>query len=297
MKCALVVRTPKRTTTSIVRHPRQCGRGPVAQVSSRGATNSTPITSPIHHVHQAGPKTAQGRNPRTARLSTPLVAVTVMAIIPPKTCSPSTSRGRPSAQSIFTTRRSRRRPSSGPSVLPTAMPEGVIGHSHGRKLEATEPRKMPGHTRGPNRSSAAIAIPVGGHTAVTCLMLNAIDRPSLAAPKYVTAMTATASTYRTPEIGRGSGLAALALPMRGGPSGRKLGGPQATRSARRPHPWPRASTLTFLDLRRFHARSISSEPEAHVTECMGRIVRVAVRCADGPRGVSPGSSTDRPLST
>jgi hypothetical protein len=45
------------------------------------------------------------------------------------------------------------------------------------------PSAMPAQARYLNKRRAARAMPVGGHTAVTCSATHAIVRPSLAAPK------------------------------------------------------------------------------------------------------------------
>jgi len=63
--------------------------------------------------------------------------------------------------------------------MPIAVTRGALAVAFARKA----PSAMPGQSRYPNKRRAASAMPVGGHTAVTCSATNAIDRPSLAAPK------------------------------------------------------------------------------------------------------------------
>lgn len=58
---------------------------------------------------------------------------------------------------------------------------------------ANEPIKIAGNSRGPKIRREAIAMPVGGQTAVTFVCAEANDNPNSAAPKYVTAT----SRFRT----------------------------------------------------------------------------------------------------
>jgi hypothetical protein len=48
----------------------------------------------------------------------------------------------------------------------------------------------------PHTRNATSAIPVGGHTVVTCLVVNASDNPNRAAAKYATPTTPIRSASR-----------------------------------------------------------------------------------------------------
>jgi hypothetical protein len=75
------------------------------------------------------------------------------------------------------------------------MPNAVAIASLAVMFATRAPTNTPGQSRQPNSSNTASAIPVGGQTAVTCLVANAIERPNFAAAKYTTA-TITARPSR-----------------------------------------------------------------------------------------------------
>ena len=158
-------------------------RGWAIQVNKNGTNSSTPILSPTHHTHHTEKNAGQGMMPAKARLATPLLALTNIATIAPPSSSPNTSRKRVKELSNFTKRCSRVAPSSGPKVLPSAMPAAVINDGLSVALIANAPRKTPGQTERPNNNSATSAMPVGGHTAVTCCVVKASNKPNLAATK------------------------------------------------------------------------------------------------------------------
>ena len=62
--------------------------------------------------------------------------------------------------------------------MPAVATSGMPVHEFARNA----PIAMPGHTRGPQSTSAASATPVGGQIAVTLGVSKAKLRPSLAAP-------------------------------------------------------------------------------------------------------------------
>jgi hypothetical protein len=64
-------------------------------------------------------------------------------------------------------------------VIPAAVARRALVVAFARNA----PRAMPGQARYPRRRRAARAMPVDGHTAVTCSATNAIDKPTLAATK------------------------------------------------------------------------------------------------------------------
>lgn len=149
-------------------------------VSINGETKITPIASPVHHTHHTDGAECQGTIPASARLITPLVAETVIAIAEPNSTRRRTSRTR-SSDFSKSTRRNRKAPKTGASVFPVAIAAAVQSGSALSPLLTNAPIHMPGHARYPQRSKAASAIPVGGHTAVTCLVANASENPSSAA--------------------------------------------------------------------------------------------------------------------
>jgi hypothetical protein len=68
-------------------------------------------------------------------------------------------------------------------VFPVAIPHAARNGACVSAFATTAPSAMPGHTCGPSSSNTASAMPVGGHTAVTCSATNAIESPSFAATK------------------------------------------------------------------------------------------------------------------
>src|SRR6478736_2643999 len=76
------------------------------------------------------------------------------------------------------------------------MPNAVSRVSPTTAFAANAPKKSAGQTRAPNSVSDAIAIPVGGHTAVTCCVAKASERPNLAASRYASATRARGKSLR-----------------------------------------------------------------------------------------------------
>ena len=75
----------------------------------------------------------------------------------------------------------RKLPKTGASVFPVAIAAAVQTGSELSALLANAPSQIPGQTRYPQSKRAASAMPVGGHTAVTCFVVNANEKPSFAA--------------------------------------------------------------------------------------------------------------------
>jgi hypothetical protein len=92
-----------------------------------------------------------------------------------------TSRGRSNARTPAASRSTSQAPSSPSSVLPSAMPSEVATEPAVVTFTTKAPTATAGHARRPSRSSAASAIPVGGHTAVALACTEAKSRPSLPA--------------------------------------------------------------------------------------------------------------------
>ena len=70
-----------------------------------------------------------------------------------------------------------------PGAVPVPMPQAVATETPVETLTRVAPMATPGHSRMPPRSKAARAMPVGGHTSVTCAPTVASRRPTLAAAK------------------------------------------------------------------------------------------------------------------
>jgi hypothetical protein len=68
-------------------------------------------------------------------------------------------------------------------VFPVAMPMAEITGSAAITFARKAPSQTAGDARVPNMRTPASAMPVGGHTTVTCGATNARLNPSRAAPK------------------------------------------------------------------------------------------------------------------
>jgi hypothetical protein len=116
---------------------------------------------------------------------TPIVALTTVLARAAMTTRASTSRSRRSDGSNWPSL-SPHAASTASSVFPTAMTaatsSGVLGVV---AFAANAPAQMAGNAGGPRSTAAAMAMPVGGHTTVTCSATTAFARPSFAAAKYV----------------------------------------------------------------------------------------------------------------
>ena len=163
-------RTPPSTLASSRSGSVMRGLGPAAQVRMSGVTSRMPIASPVHHASQAVPYGIAGAPPNTVRTVTPMVALTVVLAMAPSTTRASTSRRRPSGsgddrkpaievRSHAATTASR--------VFPTAMPAATSGAMPAVRLTTNAPSAIAGQKRLPISSSAASAIPEGGHAEET----------------------------------------------------------------------------------------------------------------------------------
>jgi len=68
-------------------------------------------------------------------------------------------------------------------MLPTPRPSEVATEPAVVRLTRKAPARIAGHTRRPSTKNAAMAIPVGGQTAVALTWTNARRRPALPAKK------------------------------------------------------------------------------------------------------------------
>src|SRR5580704_6196819 len=75
------------------------------------------------------------------------------------------------------------------------MPTDVSTEPAVVKFTTNAPIRIPGQTQYPYTSSAAIAIPVHGHTAVALACTYASCNPSFPATKYTAARIATVATF------------------------------------------------------------------------------------------------------
>ena len=140
----------------------------------------SPIASPTHQVHQSEAKAFHGCTPPRQRLVTPIVAATTVLPRAARTMSARTSLRRSSAGSK-PTRRSSQAPTTASRVFPSAMPQAVPTGSWCVILATNAPSAIPGVRRLPSTSSAASAMPVGGHTSVTWSATSASRSPRFAA--------------------------------------------------------------------------------------------------------------------
>ncbi len=142
---------------------------------------TTLIASPIHHTVQIGAKADHGCIWPMHSVVTPIVALTAVL-----TSAPATSRlamcGIRSSEGRKLDRWRRYAPATASSVFPVAIPTAT-GSEATVAFANSAPIQTPGQARSPNRTSAANAMPVGGHTAVAWGATNASASPSFAAPK------------------------------------------------------------------------------------------------------------------
>src|SRR5262249_56342239 len=130
-----------------------------------------------HHVVQASPKSRHGRKPPSASDVTPIVALSIVHNRPANAANVNTSRGRSKNRWLEAKRRTSHAPATASSVLPVAIPNDVARLPAVDAFAANAPSQIPSHARGPNKSSAASAMPVGGHTGDALACTNARLRP------------------------------------------------------------------------------------------------------------------------
>ena len=176
-------------------------------VSTSGATITSPIPSPRNHTPHRDPNRSQGCIPVKHRLVTPIVELTIVLTIAPKKIRPKKSRNRSREGRNPITRLSRYAPTSASSVLPVAMPRDVTGPVFVVRFTINAPSVMAGQMRYPSKSTALNAIPVGGQTTVTCSATNASLNPIFALATYTAAVSKPRPmNWRRPVFMRGSGL-------------------------------------------------------------------------------------------
>ena len=125
------------------------------------------MASPVHQTAQVDQKFIAGTDPERTSTELPMVALIVMAPSAPITIMAIASRSRSSSR-WKSTRRKSSIATNGAKVLPAAMMAAPIGDGPIGRLTANAARAMAGHARRPIRRNATRAIPVGGHTGVTC---------------------------------------------------------------------------------------------------------------------------------
>src|SRR5262249_1355846 len=148
-----------------------------------GATTNAPPMSPSHQVSQMGPKPDQRAAPPSARLVTPNVALIAVLTAPASRTKRNVSIAPSNAARPLGKRRTRYAPASPSSVLPAATPRHVATEPDVVMFATNAPTVTAGQAPYPSRSSPAIAIPVGGHTAVALACTIASSSPSFAVTK------------------------------------------------------------------------------------------------------------------
>ena len=157
--------------------------GVVAHRTSNGATISAPAASPSHHVNQMLPNELHAASPVTASIVTPIVALVAVLSRPASTTKRRKLRARSKACAPPAYRSTNSAPITASSVLPAAMPIELTIAPAMPMLTRNAPTKIAGQTRTPRSSTAASAIPVGGHTGEALAWTKAKCSPSLPARK------------------------------------------------------------------------------------------------------------------
>ena len=158
-----------------------------AHVRSAGATTRAPPASPSHQVNQTAPRFAGTARPARRSDIVPIVALTTVLRSVARNANLKTSCGRSKARDPFANAFTRCAPMIASSELPTAMPNDEGTSAVVVTFTRKAPIAIPGQTRRPIRSSAASAMPVGGHTAVVLVLTSARLSPNLPATKYAAA--------------------------------------------------------------------------------------------------------------
>ncbi len=168
-----------RQSSSAARFVVHAVLGSSTQVSSSGVITRAPTASPSHQVSHSDQKPASPVAPAKARLVMPMEALMVVANMTTATnfttCA-TLLNGYASAN-----RRIRKPAMTASSELPVAIVAATPPETPVDRLTRKAPAKMPGQARRPKYSSAAIAMPVGGHTGLVLACSNASDSPRRAA--------------------------------------------------------------------------------------------------------------------
>ena len=119
--------------------------------------------------------------PLAASVVTPTVALTVVLMMAATSANLNTSGARSMALRPPAKRLTRYAPTMPSRVLPMPRPIEVRTVPAVVTLTRNAPMRIAGHTRMPKIRNAAMAMPVGGQTAVALACTNASRRPSLPA--------------------------------------------------------------------------------------------------------------------
>ena len=127
---------------------------------------TAPAASPNHHVSHTSAVSASGAMPARVRLNTPIVALTVVLKNPPRTMRSFTipaalanARLPPAKRSMSVTATMASRPLPAATASELATEPAVV------TLARNAPANTAGSSRKPPSNNAAIAMPVGNHTA------------------------------------------------------------------------------------------------------------------------------------
>jgi hypothetical protein len=102
--------------------------------------------SPSHHVRQTRPKSPEAISSPIRRLVTPIVALTVVLMMPARTTRANTSLTR-SSEAWKSTRLSRKAPTSASNVLPVVIPSVTYSGTSVQAFARKAPSATPGHIR------------------------------------------------------------------------------------------------------------------------------------------------------
>jgi len=173
---------PMHSNTTSANRRGMCGAAELVQANTRGASTSAPSRSPVHQVTRAIGSAEVGINPDNQRLHEPTTALQSApsgAAVSRKvrTCLMSSSCGR---EPVL--RRRREDATSASSVLPVAMATAAVRGTEVAALARRAAMAMAGQYRISSMVSAAMAIPVGGHTSEMLWPIEAYLSPSRADP-------------------------------------------------------------------------------------------------------------------
>src|SRR5439155_13591802 len=130
------------------------------------AAHKATAAAPDHQGSPFRPTSGERASPVSSRLATPIVALTAGASTAANSAKRRTSWGRSNTARPPAHRRMRYVATTASNVLPTAIPTEETTSPDVVRFTANAPMRTPGHNVVPNRRSAAMARPVGGHTAV-----------------------------------------------------------------------------------------------------------------------------------
>ena len=149
--------------------------------------------SPIHHSDQMAPYFDQSAKPPKARQVTPIVALTMVLIVPARIANRTMFSSRSKTSPPRAKRLTRYAPTAPSRVLPVAMPREVAALPAVVRFTMNAARRIAGQTRYPMTRNAASAMPAGGHTTVALGLTFASLSPSLPPTTYAAATATTAA--------------------------------------------------------------------------------------------------------